>query len=107
MKKKNAVKFAAIATAYQRSEAFSPLVITSILPFAVRISMLPRKKADTVSFLESREKRTNPRTLIVKLPRCQYCDNTDGKEHEIDLFGYDDFFGHFPGTSSHEYVLSK
>jgi len=24
-------------------------------------------------------------------------------EHEIDLFGYDDFFGHFPGISSDEY----
>jgi len=87
MKKTNEVKLAAIATAYRQSEAFSPLAITSMLPFAARISIMTRKKANTVSFLESREKRTNPCAINVKFPRCQYCDDTDPKENEIDLFG--------------------
>ena len=101
------MKFAALATASRQSEAFSPLVITSILPFAVRISMMTRKAADSVSFLESRETRMNPRGIIVKISQCRYCDNTESQENEFDLFGYDDFFGHFPAASSHQYFLSK
>jgi hypothetical protein len=103
MKKKNMMKFAAISTAYQQTQALNPLIITSILPFAARIIIMTRKRADTVSFLESRETRINPRSILVEIPRCKYCDDPDHKEHEIDLFGYDDFFGHFPGISSDEY----
>ena len=107
MKKKTALKLAAETAAYRQTEAFSPLVITGLLPVAVRISMMTTKAADTVLFLESRETRMNPRHIIVDIPECRYCYDVEPQENEIDLFGYDDFFGHFPAASSHEYVLKK
>ena len=107
MKNKTALKLAAAATAYRQTEAFSPLMITGLLKPVVQMSMMTSKSADTVLFLENRETRINPRHIIVEIPECRYCYDIEPQENEIDLFGYDDFFGHFPAASPHAYVLKK
>jgi len=107
MKNKTALKLAVATTAYRQTEAFCPLMITGLLPLLVRTSMTTSKAADTVSFLENRETRINPRRIIAHIPQCRYCYDIEPQENAIDLFGYDDFFGHFPAASPHAYVLKK